>query len=144
MSHSWFTESGWLLNVNQDLSLFLSFIEYSLEGQSTGNHAVQHRAKIKRRSHEIQPPGAQLLLTHPLKRVLCLHKSEGTETVALLREDNYSSTVWGENTHANSASSWVCAGGDREENMLLNTEGPTAACMTAQSHPHALSSGKPW
>lgn len=34
------------------------------------------------------PPGAQLLLTHPPKRVLCLHKSEGTETLTLLREGN--------------------------------------------------------
>lgn len=100
--------------------------------------------KKERRNHEIQPPGAQLLLTHPLKWVLCLHKSEGTETVALLREDNYSCTVWRENTHANSASSWVCAGVDRKENMLLNTEEPRTACVTAQFHPHAPSSGEPW
>lgn len=130
MSHSQFTESGWFLNVNQDLSSFLSFTECSLEGQRTDNHEVQYRTKNKeRRSHEIQPPGAQLLLTHPLKWVLCLHKSGGTETVTLLREDNYSCTVWGENTHANSASSGACAAVSREENMLLNTEGPTAACV---------------
>lgn len=48
MLHSWFTESGWFLNINQDLSSFLRFIEHSLKGQRTGNHEVQYRAKIKR------------------------------------------------------------------------------------------------
>lgn len=51
------------------------------------------------------PPGAQLLLTHPPKRALCLHKSEGTATLALPGESNYSCAARGENTHANSASS---------------------------------------
>jgi len=65
------------------------------------------------------PPRAQLLLTHSPKRVPCLHKSEGTETLMLLREGNYSWTVWGENTHANSASSRDRTHAGSEKNMHL-------------------------
>lgn len=112
----------WIKTV-YSLSSFLSFNACSLEGQSTGNHEVQYQAKIKRgKAMKYSPPGVQLLLTHPPKRVLCLRKSEGTETLALLREGNYSCTVWGENTHANSASSWDCAGVNSEKNMLFKTQ----------------------
>lgn len=128
----------WIKTVYSPSSL-LSFNACSLEGQSTGNREVQYRAKIKRgKAMKYSPPGAQLLLTHPPRWVLCLHKSEGTETLALLREGNYSCTVWGEDTHANSASSWDCWCQQWEKHAFKNTEGPTAACMTALSPTCAL------
>lgn len=134
----------WIKTV-YSLSSFLSFNACSLEGQSTGNHEVQYQAKIKRgKAMKYSPPGVQLLLTHPPKRVLCLRKSEGTETLTLLREGNYSCTVWGENTHANSASSWDSAGVNSEKNMLFKAC-HTAASMTALGPTHTLgAAGEAW
>lgn len=134
----------WIKTVYSPRSL-LSFNTCSLEGQSTGKHEVQYRTTIKRgKGMKYSPPRAQLLLTHPPQRVLCLHKSKGTETLTLLREGNYSCTVRGENPHAKSASSWDCAG-VRKKNAFKNTEGPSTTCMTAPSPTHVLgAAGEAW
>lgn len=136
VSHSRVRGSGWFLDANRGSmqpELVLSCNACSLEGQSTGNCEVQDKNKAMKYS----PPGAQLLLTHPPKWVLCLYKSEGTETLTLLREGNYSCTVWGENTQAGSASSWDCTGVNSEEIMPLRTQGDPLQPVWQQLFPPA-------